>query len=374
MLQRIATLLFGCMLLTYPANPVSAEPAKRLAIVVQSSPGATHQSKLTVISGPMLDRIVKRSVKSKAGHIPVSDVYVTIEHPKLQGTYIMDRSGTLYDAENGEALKFPGALKARLRQYADSLRAAHYGTLMPWDVAKEIVSRKSKFTVIDLESGLRFNVQRRAGKHHADVQPLSKEDTQTMKRVYGGEWSWKRRAILVHKDGRFIAASMNGMPHGGDGISGNAFSGHFCIHFLDSVTHGSGNKDPDHQLMVYRAAGKLEEYFRGLTPDELVRVFMTALHEKDSQLLEMSFAPGNGNQLESFLENMGNVKAVRQRSSLPVSDTAGLLLTEIPVETEIYRVGTGKQKTTLYFQLQKTWNDGWKIGCIHTISRSARLR
>ncbi|MCC3377949.1 hypothetical protein LKX83_33445, partial [Cohnella sp. REN36] len=71
-----------------------------------------------------------------------------------------------------------------------------------------------------------------AGKYHADVQPLTKADTKIMKQIYNGKWSWKRKAIVVKKDHHYYAASMQGMPHGGDGIPDNSFSGHFCIHFL----------------------------------------------------------------------------------------------------------------------------------------------
>ncbi len=72
-----------------------------------------------------------------------------------------------------------------------------------------------------------------------------------MKMIYGGKWSWKRKAIIIELDnGRRIAASMNGMPHGGGAIRENKFYGHFCIHFKDSKTHVTGNIDMAHQIMV----------------------------------------------------------------------------------------------------------------------------
>ena len=53
--------------------------------------------------------------------------------------------------------------------------------------------------------------------------------------------------------GKNIAASMNGMPHGGESISNNSFVGHFCIHFTNSRTHGTNRVDPDHQAAVKTA-------------------------------------------------------------------------------------------------------------------------
>lgn len=106
--------------------------------------------------------------------------------------------------------------------------------------------------VIDVDTGLSFNVVRGGGTNHADCEPASAADTAVMKKIYGS-WSWTRRAIIVEVGGKRIAASMNGMPHSVDWISGNNFNGHFCIHFLNSRTHGTNKVDPDHQAMVQKA-------------------------------------------------------------------------------------------------------------------------
>lgn len=115
------------------------------------------------------------------------------------------------------------------------------------------IPKGAVFTVKDVETGRTFTVKRWAGVNHADCEPLTAEDTATMKSIYGGSWSWKRRAILVKYDGHVYAASMNGMPHGDNPISGNDFAGHFCIHFTGSKTHGTQRVDSDHQNAVRRA-------------------------------------------------------------------------------------------------------------------------
>lgn len=38
-----------------------------------------------------------------------------------------------------------------------------YGEMITWEEVKEIIPRKSTFQVIDLETGMSFEVQRRAG-------------------------------------------------------------------------------------------------------------------------------------------------------------------------------------------------------------------
>ncbi|MPN47989.1 hypothetical protein SDC9_195593 [bioreactor metagenome] len=100
-----------------------------------------------------------------------------------------------------------------------------------------------------------------------------------MKEVWGGNWNWARRAVIVETDGRKIAASISGMPHAGldskpanvtvsgrsegygkgvnlDTIKGNGQDGHFDVHFLNSRTHGTNRVNAAHQQMVKVAAGK----------------------------------------------------------------------------------------------------------------------
>jgi LysM repeat protein len=139
---------------------------------------------------------------------------------------------------------------------ADASRAAlsrSGAELLHWDVANKIL--KSRATIIDVATGLSFQVQRRGGHNHADIEPLTSADTAVLKRIYGGSWSWARRAVIVVVGGRRIAASINGQPHGGQAITGNGCSGHVCLHFLGSRTHASNSLDADHQRMVQAAVG-----------------------------------------------------------------------------------------------------------------------
>lgn len=128
------------------------------------------------------------------------------------------------------------------------------GELVHWDEVERIFTRLA--TVIDVKTGLAFRVQRRGGHNHADAEPLTPEDTAVMLMIYGGRWSWDRKAVVVLVGGRAIAASMNGMPHGGQSVTDNQFDGHFCIHFYGSRTHGTEQVDPEHQAMVMVAAGR----------------------------------------------------------------------------------------------------------------------
>ncbi len=116
------------------------------------------------------------------------------------------------------------------------------------------IPKGAVFTVKDVRTGKTFECKRWSGYNHLDAEPLTAEDTATMKSIYGGSWSWDRRPILVKYNGHVYATSMNGMPHEDDTISNNNFDGHFCIHFYKSKTHGTDRVDEDHQACVEIAA------------------------------------------------------------------------------------------------------------------------
>lgn len=126
-----------------------------------------------------------------------------------------------------------------------------------------IIERDTQIVVIDVDTGLSFQARRIGGTHHSDTEPVSSDDTAVLKKIYGGRWSWNRRAIWVKVGNRYFAASMNGMPHSNGRTRDNKFSGHFCIHFLDSRVHETSRRCPVHQSKIIKAfscADMLEEY------------------------------------------------------------------------------------------------------------------
>ncbi len=117
-----------------------------------------------------------------------------------------------------------------------------------------VIPRGAYFIVKDIRSGVTFKAKHLFGANHLDAEPATKEDTAKLLRIYGGSWSWSRRPVLLSYGSHVLAASMNGMPHGEQSIYDNNFEGQFCIHFLNSKTHGSSKVDPDHQACVNEAA------------------------------------------------------------------------------------------------------------------------
>lgn len=133
--------------------------------------------------------------------------------------------------------------------------------LLRWSEASKVIPRNTNCVIVDIQTGYTFEVSRTGGTRHADVEPLTALDTATLYAIYGNTWSWERRPIWVIVNGRRLAASMNGMPHGYDTIDGNGMAGQVCVHFIGSRTHGTGKIDPEHQACIRQA------YEAGLAPD-----------------------------------------------------------------------------------------------------------
>ncbi|RSK51800.1 hypothetical protein [Bacillus canaveralius] len=230
--------------------------------------------------------------------------------------------------------------------------------MLQWEEVNKLIPKFSTFTVEDVETGKRFTVQRRAGSSHADVQPISKKHTKTMKKIYSGKWSWKRRAIIVEHKGKRIAASMHGMPHGAGAITNN-FPGHFCIHFFGSTTHRTDHMDLSHKLMVFKAAGQLEGYLAAASPLELINAYIAGFKEEDEKILNcIILEKRNYTPVFKKVENVN----ISQISVPPVNELQTDLFVSVPVEIEWYLREEGRVKFEGNINLIRYSPDGpWKV-------------
>ncbi|MEJ8555412.1 peptidoglycan-binding domain-containing protein [Tepidibacter sp. Z1-5] len=130
--------------------------------------------------------------------------------------------------------------------------------------------RESTFEVLDIYSGKSFKAKRTYGTNHIDAETINEYDTSVFKNIFGGNWSWNKRPVIVTYNGISLPASMAGMPHAGndsapatayttwrsgnygsgtnlDAVKNNGMNGVFDIHFLGSKTHSSNRIDNVHQ-------------------------------------------------------------------------------------------------------------------------------
>jgi len=342
-----------------------ANPARQVILTVSASDQSTAESRLIILDHRTFGDLSRSGVRKPARTIPVSDASLTLFDGQAAVTYLVDRQGNLFDEKTNQVLLLEEAKRAELLKYIDYVRSHYYGTMLEWEEASALIPKKAKFQVIDLDTGLSFRVQRRAGKHHADVQPLTKEDTRIMKQIYNGTWSWKRRAILVKAGDRYLAASMHGMPHGADGIRNNGVRGHFCIHFLGSTTHGSRQIDPEHQLLIKKAAGRTKQYLDQASPYEVIDTFLVALNLNESRIVKMCFLQPSHPQVEEIVRLRNEITGLAKRSPPEIEDHENVLTMEIPVDVSISRKGRRDEKTTFVFHMKRlSVMAPWKIDFI----------
>jgi hypothetical protein len=344
----IIAVLIVCVALVQRVPAMAAEILrnKTIILIVRSSPNAVYETRLN-IEDSTIARALKHAKREESSFSPyLTDIYLTQGQQKTY--YRLEQSGNLWNEAESRRLILPNKISRKLLNAASILKSHHYGKLVAWEDAKIIIPRDRIFSIKDLETGLTFQVQRRAGSDHADVQPLTLEDTKIMKRIYNGQWSWKRKAIVVYSAGMQIAASMNGKPHGGDGIPGNGFSGHFCVHFLNSTTHRSEIPDVAHQLMVQKAAGNLRPFFDSASPQLLALSLVAAMDHKDSETIRLVTEGATHEKsvlLFQELDSLLSIRTIKQRK-LEQNET---LLAKVELEVEIERKGRKKQIVAYQF-------------------------
>ncbi len=253
--------------------------------------------------------------------------------------------------------RLAGPLDARgildsLTPYIDRLHHQAFGDLVEWPEANPFFPVGGTALLRDVESRQTLQIRRHRGDAHFDVEPLTAEDTATLRAIYGGRWSWKRRAAVLMAGGRRIAASMNGMPHGWGDIFDNDFRGHFCVHVAGSRVHTTWRRDPGHQLMVLKAAGRLAETLDTAAPGELVDLVLAALNHRETATLRVAL-DGDGTGTQALPDP-------RRPGPLPPAPATGLLadllgeirhLTVVDVREEVVedRRAVVRAAVTVYF-------------------------
>lgn len=154
-----------------------------------------------------------------------------------------------------------------------------YGELLDWSTeANYVLPVNSVFKVTDFYTKTTFYMKRTTGSCHADCEPLTSNDAQIIENLWGGNFSWATRPILVEHNGRTLACSMSSFPHAGndnyaggtyvtkrsgnygegynfDWVKNNSVDGVMDIHFLNSTRHSDGKVDQNHQNCIKIAAG-----------------------------------------------------------------------------------------------------------------------
>jgi len=122
-----------------------------------------------------------------------------------------------------------------------------------FSTGKNVLKRGAYGYIYDITTGIKMRIKRMGGTNHADVEPATTADTAKLKKIAGGKFSWVCHAVILQAGGKYVACSINTMPHGSQTIKNNGYNGQFCLHMVGSLTHGSSKVNPNHQACINKA-------------------------------------------------------------------------------------------------------------------------
>lgn len=126
--------------------------------------------------------------------------------------------------------------------------------MMDWyEGGSSVLDRGDYGYLYDCSTGIQIKVKRMGGTSHADIEPATAEDTAKLLKIAGGEFSWDSHAVILSSEGKYVACAINTMPHGSETIFDNDYEGQFCLHMINSRTHGSDSVNSVHQKTIEKA-------------------------------------------------------------------------------------------------------------------------
>lgn len=349
--------VFICLLLTLLIPEPSAQSAhakskEEITVSVSVSPASSFHSTLTFRAQ---HSFVKQLLRAKTVAAYVNPYWVRPTLVVHNRHFLYDHDGNLFEKERPLQYMLSANLKQKIEDLVAKVESVHYAKATPWEQVKQTFGRMEYATVIDLETGERFHVQRRAGSRHADVQPLTRTDTQTMKKFIrangagsAGRFSWRSTAFISPP--RCTACLTV------RGYRRKRLSRTLLHPLFGSSTHKRKEPDPSHSLMIQKASGSLAANLIGASAEELVGYFLTALHEQDIHSLRMTT---DGFPLP---DRLAQVASIRKTEMVIPSDEKGPLLLEVPVHLTYFTRNNDERKEKWTFVLHRPvpW-DRWRV-------------
>ena len=178
------------------------------------------------------------------GPLPVNtDVYII----GLEGSFfrVQDASGRITGYIPG------GCVSPNAQQTQQTMPdPRQYVQIIDWNNGQNLLKKDQYGYIYDIMSSQFIRIKRLYGHNHMDVEPATAEDTMKLYTACGGNYSWDSRPVILIAGGKFVAAAINTMPHGEQTITNNYYNGQFCLHLLNSKTHGSNKVNETHQAAI----------------------------------------------------------------------------------------------------------------------------
>ena len=115
-------------------------------------------------------------------------------------------------------------------------------------------------TLYDPETGISWQVHMFSYGKHAEIEPLTANDTAKMYEACGGQ-DWTPKVVwVIFADGTIRIATTHSVPHEVQHITDNNFAGHSCLHFPRTMAQVTaiGPYATSHQTAVDKAWAELQ--------------------------------------------------------------------------------------------------------------------
>ena len=178
---------------------------------------------------------VQNTTRSATGYI--KKIYITKKKPATTTTPVEEDDDTTEETTGTTSVSWKSKV----------VKLDWYKT------GKNVLKRGGYGYLYDIATGIRIRVKRMGGTKHADMEPATASDTAKLKKIAGGTFSWTCHAVILQAGGKYVACSINTLPHGSQTIKDNNYNGQFCLHMVNSRTHGSNKVNPNHQACINKA-------------------------------------------------------------------------------------------------------------------------
>ncbi|MGI6153758.1 MAG: peptidoglycan-binding domain-containing protein [Christensenellaceae bacterium] len=131
---------------------------------------------------------------------------------------------------------------------------AEKGLLSSWENISPLFPEGSTATITDYNTGTTYKVQRTGGVNCAHVVTAQEADYDSYLYTFGGSSSWEHRPVLAEIGGQTYAASMFGMPTGGETTNASGMKGYTVLYFNNSKTDVMSIADEEHIIAIAAAA------------------------------------------------------------------------------------------------------------------------
>lgn len=229
-LQKMISLVCVLML---AASFGSAALAKSVSAKVSESSAKFYEHASASSDHVRLDRGTKVTVKDVDGK------WAKVKYKGVTGYMKVSTlevpSGSSHDSSSS---KSSGSWKSKV-------------VALEWfEDGKHVLSKGHYGYIYDINSGKTIKIKRMGGVNHADIEPATRADARKLKSLGA---SWHARPVILKVGGKYVAASINTMPHGDQTIHDNDFEGQVCLHMVGSTTHGTDSVRSDHQAAIKKA-------------------------------------------------------------------------------------------------------------------------